>query len=227
MAGRRPDRRTIDSGADRAAGLAQLRDLTDVSRETEERLDNYADELQKWSKAKNLVGPETLSSLWTRHIADSAQAVACAPDALRWVDLGSGAGLPGMIVAILIAGRSGADVRLVESLSGKCAFLRAAIRRTGAPATVHCERIEDFVEGWREPVDAVTARALAPLEKLLAMAAPLIARGAKAVFHKGQDVERELTEAATYWKFSYRLVASRTQPGSALVIVDDCVRKSA
>ncbi|WP_436643728.1 16S rRNA (guanine(527)-N(7))-methyltransferase RsmG [Microbaculum sp. FT89] len=217
----------IDSDADRADGLALVRGLVDVSRETEAKLDNYVDELKKWSKAKNLVGPDTLSSLWTRHIADCAQAVACAPGARRWVDLGSGAGLPGMVVAILMAEKSGAAVHLVESLSGKCAFLRAAARRTGAPATVHCERIETFVERWHDPVDVVTARALAPLEKLLKMAAPMIARGAIAVFHKGQDVERELTRASTCWRFSYRLVPSRTQAGSALVIVDDCVRKSA
>jgi 16S rRNA (guanine527-N7)-methyltransferase len=212
---------------DRAAALTLIRGFADVSRETEHRLYNYVDELKKWSKAKNLVGPETLSSLWTRHVADSAQAVSCAPDARRWVDLGSGAGLPGLIVAALIAERDGASVDLVESNGKKCAFLRAAARRMQAPAKIHCRRIEDFVAEWREPVDVVTARALAPLEKLLDLASPLIARGAIAVFHKGQDVERELTQASTYWKFSYKLVPSRTQQGSALVIVDDCVRKSA
>ena len=217
----------MTDGKDRAAGFAILRSLADVSRETEQRLDNYVDELQKWSKTNNLVGPETLSSLWTRHIADSAQAVNCAPGARRWVDLGSGAGLPGLIIAALIADRDGASVDLVESNGKKCAFLRSAARRMQVPAKVHCQRIEDFVADWREPVDVVTARALAPLEKLLEMAAPLIARGAITVFHKGQDVERELTQAAIYWKFSYKLVPSRTQPGSALVIVDDCVRKSA
>ena len=227
MSRRAPDSRQSDSPENRKAGLALIRDFVDVSRETEVRLDNYGDELRKWSPAKNLVGPDTLSSLWTRHIADCAQAVACMPGARRWVDLGSGAGLPGLIVAILIADREGADVRLVESSSGKCAFLRAATRRTGAPATVHCVRIEDFVDNWREPVDVVTARALAPLEKLLEMAAPLIARGAIAVFHKGQDVGRELTEASRCWTFSHTLIPSRTQSGSALVIINDCVRKSA
>ncbi len=212
---------------DRAAGLTIVRSLFDVSRETEQRLDNYVDELQKWSKAKNLVGPETLSSLWIRHIADSAQAVNCAPNAKRWVDLGSGAGLPGLIIAALIADRDGASVDLVESNGKKCAFLRSAARKMAVPARIHCERIEDFTAKRHEPVDVVTARALAPLEKLLEMAEPLIARGAIAVFHKGQDVERELTQASTCWKFNYTLVPSRTQPDGALVIVDDCVRKSA
>ncbi len=212
---------------DRAAGLAIVRSLIDVSRETERRLDNYVDELRKWSKTKNLVGPETLSSLWIRHVADSAQTVNCAPDARRWVDLGSGAGLPGLIIAALIADRDGASVDLVESNGKKCAFLRSAARKMAVPARIHCERIEDFTANRHDPVDAVTARALAPLEKLLQMAAPLIARGAIAVFHKGQDVERELTQASICWKCSYKLVPSRTQPGSALVIVDDCVRKSA
>ena len=212
---------------DRAAGLTIVRSLFDVSRETEQRLDNYVDELQKWSKAKNLVGPETLSSLWTRHVADSAQVVNCVPDARRWVDLGSGAGLPGLIIAALITDRDGASVDLVESNGKKCAFLRSAARKMAVPARIHCERIEDFTSKRHEPVDVVTARALAPLEKLLEMAEPLIARGAIAVFHKGQDVERELTQASTCWKFNYTLVPSRTQPDGALVIVDDCVRKSA
>jgi 16S rRNA (guanine527-N7)-methyltransferase len=143
------------------------------------------------------------------------------------VDLGSGAGLPGLVIAALIASRPGADVRLVESNTGKCAFLRSAIRRAGLPGHVHCERIEAFVKAWRDPVDVVSARALAPLTDLLAMALPLLERGAIAVFHKGQDVERELTRAATCWTFSYRLVPSRTQAGSALVIVDDCAAKKA
>lgn len=212
---------------DRERGLEAIARFASVSRETVASLDNYADELRKWSRAKNLVGPDTLAFLWTRHIADCAQVVDCVPDARRFVDLGSGAGLPGVVVAILMNGKAGADVRLVESNGRKCAFLRAAARRCGAPARVHCERISAFVATWREPVDVVTARAVAPLGDLLEMACPLIQRGAVAVFHKGQDVARELTEASTCWKFSYRLAESRTQAGSALVVIDDCVRKSA
>lgn len=209
---------------DRAAGLALLGGLVDVSRETVEALDRYADTLARWNAAKNLVGSETLARLWTRHIADSAQALACAPAAARWADLGSGAGFPGMVVAILLAGRAGANVDLVESNGRKCAFLRAVQRETGAAATVRCMRIEAYAAEARS-IDAVSARALAPLDRLLALAYPLLRAGAVGVFHKGQDVERELTEASICWKFSHELVPSRTQPGAALVIVRDCAPK--
>jgi len=212
---------------ERADALSLIRAHLPVSRETEARLDLYAEELRRWSRAKNLVGPETLSRLWVRHIADSAQVLASAPDARRWVDLGSGAGFPGLVVAILLADTQGADIRLVESNGRKCAFLRAAARQAKAPAAVHCERIESFVAGWHKPVDVVSARALAPLSKLLDLAGPLIEAGAIGVFHKGQDVERELTEASTCWKFSYKLIPSWTQSGSALVILRDCERKTA
>jgi len=217
----------MTSDTDRTEGLALIRGFMPVSRETEARLDNYVDELKKWSKSRNLVGPETLSSLWTRHVADSAQAVDCLPDATRWMDLGSGAGLPGLVIACLIADKTDARVDLVESNGGKCAFLRAAARATGAPARVHNKRLEAVISDWSEPLDVVTARALAPLEKLLGMTAPLIAKGVIAVFHKGQDIDSELTQASTCWRFNHRLVPSRTRPGSALVIIDDCERKSA
>ncbi|TCT11892.1 16S rRNA (guanine527-N7)-methyltransferase [Tepidamorphus gemmatus] len=211
--------------ADRAGGLALLESITDVSRETRDRLDRYADLLRRWSSAKNLVGPDTLSRLWTRHIADSAQAQACLPAARRWADLGSGAGLPGLIIAILLADRPGACVDLVESNGRKCAFLRAAQRATGAAAQIQCRRIEDYVVTAPADIEAVSARALAPLDRLLTLAFPLLARGAVGVFHKGQDVERELTRASICWKFTHELIPSRTQPGAAIVIVRNCVAR--
>lgn len=230
MSRRRPEPARPDLGdtaGDRSAGLALIREHMDVSRETEVQLGAYAAELIRWSRAKNLIGPDTLGQLWTRHIADSAQVLSCAPEARSWVDLGSGAGFPGLVVSILLAGVNNADVHLVESNGRKCAFLRAAARQAVAPATVHCQRIEAFIAGWQRPVHVVTARALAPLSKLLEMTAPLIEAGAIGVFHKGQDVEFELTQAATCWKFSYQLVPSWTHSGSALVIVRDCERKTA
>lgn len=211
---------------DRDEGLALLESITDVSRETRDRLDRYAETLERWSRAKNLVGPDTLSRLWTRHIADSAQAQACLPEALRWADLGSGAGLPGLIIAILLADRPGARVDLVESNGRKCAFLRAAQRETGAAARVQCLRIEDYVAKAPVDIEAVSARALAPLDRLIALAFPILSAGAVGVFHKGQDVERELTQASICWKFTHELVPSRTQPGAAIVIVRDCVARS-
>ncbi|MEJ8574952.1 16S rRNA (guanine(527)-N(7))-methyltransferase RsmG [Microbaculum marinum] len=204
-----------------------MRSFVTVSRETEARLDAFAAHLRRWTRAKNLVGPDTLKNLWTRHIADSAQVVALMPEARRWVDLGAGAGFPGLVVASLVCGDLGSRVDLVESNGRKCAFLRSAARETGVPATVHCDRIERFATDWSGAADVVTARALAPLVKLLDLTAPLIQKGCVGVFHKGQDVERELTEASTYWTFAHELVSSRTPGGGALVIVRDCERKSA
>ena len=134
--------------------------VLDVSRETIERLEVYVALLRRWQPAQNLVSPKTLDQIWRRHIADSAQLMAMFPSVLRWADLGSGAGLPGMVTAILLAGRAGAAVHLVESNQRKCAFLRTAIRETGAPAVVHEGRIESVLKQWREPVDYVSARAL-------------------------------------------------------------------
>lgn len=211
---------------DRAEGLALIETIAPVSRETVDRLDRFAAILSRWSKAKNLVGPDTLARIWTRHIADSVQAQACVPEARRWADLGAGAGLPGLVIAILLAGEHRANVDLVESNGRKCAFLRAAQRETGAAATIRCMRIEDYVGDIAREVEAVSARALAPLDRLIALAYPLLAAGAVGVFHKGQDVERELTEASRCWTFTHELVPSRTQTGAAIVIVRDCVARA-
>ncbi len=118
-----------------------------VSRETSQRLDVLVDELWRWQTIKNLVGPGTLAEVWTRHIADSLQLLAIEPQARRWVDLGSGAGFPGLVLAIALAERAGAHVHLVESNARKCAFLRDVARLAGAPATIHEARIEAVAPG--------------------------------------------------------------------------------
>lgn len=170
-----------------------------VSRETIARLEIYVALLRRWQPAQNLVSPKTLGEVWQRHIADSAQLAALFPGVLRWVDLGSGAGLPGLVTAILLAGREGAVVHLVESNQRKCAFLRSVIRETGAPALVHEGRIESVLKQWREPVDFISARALASLGDLLELAEPLFAAGTRAAFHKGGDFDTELAEASKSW----------------------------
>ena len=157
--------------------------LVPVSRETEERFAVYADLLARWQRIKNLVSPATLDEVWTRHIADSAQILPLMPDALRWADIGSGAGFPGLVVAILLAGRAGAHVDLVEANARKCAFLREAARACGAPATVHNGRIADVLPQLKS-VDVLTARALAPLPDLLEMGRVLIDGGTAAIFLK-------------------------------------------
>ena len=170
-----------------------------VSRETMDRLAAHVALLRRWQPIHNLVAPDTLDEVWSRHIADSAQLVALFPDAARWLDLGSGAGFPGLVVAILIREWPGAWVGLVEANHKKCAFLREAIRTTGAPAEVYCARIESVVKRWNKPVDVITARALAPLPVLCGFVAPLVAQGAVAVFHKGRNFEAELREASQTW----------------------------
>jgi 16S rRNA (guanine527-N7)-methyltransferase len=217
----------VTVAGDRAAGLALMHELLSVSRETVARLDRYADLLCRWQRAKNLVAPSTLDTLWTRHFADSAQVVELAPTARRWVDLGSGAGFPGLVAALMLADVPGVRVDLVEANARKCAFLRAVVRETGAPAHVHAERIDGFLDGLTDPVDVITARALAPLSELVAMTAQQIRRGALGIFHKGADLDVELATATTRWDLRFDRVPSRTGACGALLILRDCAPKSA
>ena len=141
------------------------------------------------------------------------------PDAKRWVDLGSGAGFPGLVIACALANTAGAAVHLVESNAKKAAFLREAARHTGAPAFIHAVRIEEFVQNFAEQADAVTARGLAPLQVLLKLAYPLLKTGAPGVFPKGQDVDAELTKASKCWNIHAELVPSKTDSQSRIVVV--------
>jgi 16S rRNA (guanine527-N7)-methyltransferase len=212
---RRPAGPPLDLTADRDRALA----LTPVSRETLARLDAFVATLLDWQQRINLIAPSTEPTLWTRHIADSLQLLPLAPQARIWIDLGSGAGFPGVIVACALAETPGAHVHLVESVGKKAAFLRAAVEATGAPATVHAMRAEDFAKNAPAGIDVVTARALAPLPRLLALANPLLKRGALGLFPKGQDVEAELTEAAKCWRLQATLVSSRTDSKARIVVV--------
>jgi 16S rRNA (guanine527-N7)-methyltransferase len=189
-----------------------------VSRETAQRLDLYVAQLRRWQTVKNLVGPATLTEVWTRHIADALQLRAIAPEAETWLDLGAGAGLPGLVLAIAGHERPGFQVDLVESNARKCAFLTETARLTGAPAKVHNARIEQVIAAHRG-VAVVCARALAPLTQLLAWAEPLLTTGTVGLFPKGRDVQSELTEAAQRWRFVYDLVPSRTESEARIVRV--------
>lgn len=210
------------TSSDKAAALQ----LTPVSRETEQRLDAYVDLLLQWQAKTNLVAPSTLPHLWTRHIADSLQLRTIAPKATIWVDLGSGGGFPGVVLACAMAGQAGAAVHLIERNARKAAFLREALRVTGAPGTVTLADIGDSVDRFVGKVDCVTARAVAPLHQLIAFAEPLFISGTKALFLKGQDVEAELTEATKYWKIEARLHASLTGRGW-IVELDAVARQDA
>lgn len=200
-------------------------ELTPVSRETAERLDRFIELLLRWQAKTNLVAPSTLPNLWTRHVADSIQLLDLAPAAKIWVDLGSGGGFPGVVLASALADRAGASVHLVERNAKKAAFLREALRVTGAPGIVHLAEIGDVVDRFASSVDCVTARALAPLHQLIGFAEPLVKKGAKALFLKGQDVEAELTEATKYWKINPQLHSSRTGGHGWIVELDQIERR--
>ena len=208
--------------ADKAAALS----LTRVSRETQERLDRFVELLEEWQAKTNLVAPSTLSNLWTRHVADSLQLLPLAPSARIWMDLGSGGGFPGVVIACALSESSGASVHLVERNSKKAAFLREALRVTSAPGIVHLSDIEDTVDRFAGRIDCVTARALAPLHQLIGFAEPLVTKGAKALCLKGQDVEAELTEATKYWNISSHLHASRTGGQGWIVELDRIERRT-
>jgi 16S rRNA (guanine527-N7)-methyltransferase len=210
------------NSADKAAALA----LMPVSRETLTRLEAYVDLLLQWQAVTNLVAPSTLPTLWTRHIADSLQLLDLAPNAKTFADLGSGGGFPGIVLACVLADRPGARIDLVERNAKKAAFLREALRITGGAGEVHHRDIVDYVDSCTDPVDCVTARALAPLHQLLGFAEPLVRNGAKALFLKGQDVESELTEATKYWTIKSALHPSRTGGDGCVVEVTGIVRRN-
>jgi 16S rRNA (guanine527-N7)-methyltransferase len=200
--------------------LERARGALNVSRETLGRLDDYVSLLLKWQKAINLVAPSTLGSMWTRHIVDCAQIADLGVGHRSWADLGSGAGFPGLVIAIVAAERNpSTEVHLIESDQRKASFLSEAVRVTAAPAIVHPLRIEDVVPRLVGRVTAVAARALAPLTRLLELAEPLLTTGADGFFPKGQALESELEQAAARFEFDKRLVPSITDRTGRIVIV--------
>ncbi len=199
---------------DRAAFLA----ANDVSRETLDRLDRVIETLDHWRTRSNLIGPREWPVIWTRHVADCYQLLDLLPETARVVDLGSGAGFPGLIIA---AARPAGHVTMVESVGKKCAFLRAAIEAAGLSASVRQERVES-VEPM--PADFVTARAFAPLPKLLDYASPWLKRGATGLFLKGERWKEELTEARQTWNFAHEAIPSRVGGSGTILIVRELQR---
>jgi 16S rRNA (guanine527-N7)-methyltransferase len=191
----------------------------DVSRETLQRLCAYLELLRRWQGAINLVGASTLADPWRRHILDCGQIAPHVPrGADRVLDLGSGAGLPGLVLALL--GVPG--VQLVESDRRKAQFLREAARATAAPVVVHAARIEEL----ELCADVVTARALAPLPRLLELAAPRLAPHGRCLFLKGQSVQDELTRARQSWHMHSEIVPSRSEPRGVLLKLEGVGRAS-
>lgn len=183
----------------------------DVSRETLSRLTLHLDLLRRWQGAINLVGATTLADPWRRHVLDSAQLLAHIPAGTQsLVDLGSGAGFPGMVLALLGI----PEVHLVESDHRKAAFLREVARATGASVVVHAARIEALA-GW--PATVITARALAPLPRLLSLAERFLGSDSVCLFSKGEKVDDELTDARKDWHMETELFPSRSAPSGVVL----------
>ena len=200
---------------DRAAALGLVR----ASRETAERLDVYVDLLGRWRGAVNLVGEASFASVWTRHIADSAQIVHLVPGARRWVDIGSGAGFPGLVIAIQLAHVQGACVHCIESDHRKCAFLREVVRATGAAAEIHPERVENVDAAGLGPVDAVTARAFAPLPATLDLAKVWLDSGAVGAFPRGRSALGQLEAFPHAQTYSVEVVPSVVDKEAAILLI--------
>jgi 16S rRNA (guanine527-N7)-methyltransferase len=198
---------------DRRAALR----LASVSRETEDRLAIFVALLDRWRHKTNLISASTFPSVWTRHIADSAQLLALAPEAKRWVDMGSGAGFPGLVIAIQLASVPGAVVHCIESDHRKCAFLREAARATGVEAAIHCQRVEAITPESLGPVDAVTARAFAPLPLTLKLARPWIGRGAIAVFPRGESARDQIAALPEAKAYAIETLQSVVNPKAAIL----------
>jgi len=190
---------------DRARGLSILKEIAGVTDSVILKLEIFEKLLRKWQKVQNLVSRETIDSFWLRHVCDSARLSMIVTGPAQWLDFGSGAGFPGLVSAILqdemMEDRSRSHVYLVESNGRKVAFLRSVIRETGIRAEVFDERMEEVA--GREDLFApnISARAVAPLDKLLSLSAPQTARGARCFFHKGRDIDAEIIEAANNWRF--------------------------
>ncbi|PZO06505.1 MAG: 16S rRNA (guanine(527)-N(7))-methyltransferase RsmG [Alphaproteobacteria bacterium] len=178
-------------------------------------LQTLLDRLTEANAVMNLVGPDSLGEYWTRHVLDSAQLLDHAPRAVTWADLGAGAGFPGLVLAILMKGRPDSHVWLIDSLGKRCRFLQEVVDLLGLPCTV----IHGRAEAQKLRVDVVTARALAPMDKLLGYAQPYLTRGAQGLFLKGEKAEMELQTAWASWSFEADLSISRSDPRGRIVSV--------
>jgi 16S rRNA (guanine527-N7)-methyltransferase len=204
--------------ADRETALR----ITPVSRETSERLDRFVAHLLKWQPVVQLVAPSTLTKIWTRHIADSLQLLPDIAGAKEVVDVGSGGGFPGLMLAVAAPDK---NFHLIESDTRKASFLREALRVTETAAKVYPERVESVAKRIGTGIHMVTARAFAPLSALLEMTGPFFRHGAKGVFLKSQDVDDELTTAAKSWNVNFQLRNSLTDPRGRVLLIDKAERR--
>lgn len=184
-----------------------------------EKLDHYVEILKFWQKTTNLIAPNSLAHIWSRHIIDSAQIAQISPNALKWVDIGSGGGFPGLVIAIIQGHVKGFQMHLIESDQKKCAFLREVSRETYAPVQVHNARIENIAKDIAPNSDVVSARALAPLNNLLNLSAPFLEAGATGIFLKGKLAIEELTKSTADDSLSFEKRESLTDSQASIIVV--------
>jgi 16S rRNA (guanine527-N7)-methyltransferase len=176
--------------------------------------------LADWNGRINLVSAGSLAEFWPRHALDSAQLLGIVPGARTWVDIGAGAGFPGLVLAILLKGEAGAKVHLIESVAKKCRFLEAVSEALALPTQVHHDRAENLAL----KADVVTARAVAPLGRLLGFARPYLAKGAIGLFPKGRGADAEVADARSVWRFTCNVVPSVSDPEGRILKVEGLTR---
>ncbi len=197
----------------------------DVSRETISRLEVHRQMLLKWRSIKNLIGPATVDEIWSRHFADSLQLRKIEPSAVTWIDIGTGAGFPGLVIAADLADIPTARVHLIEADHRRCAFLRETARAMGVNVIIHCGRAEDILKHL-PLVNVITARAVAPLCKLVDLASPLLEQGAKCLFPRGRTYPSELTDLKVKSNFEISIIPSLTDPAAAVIKVTSTFDRS-
>ncbi|MEZ5898732.1 MAG: 16S rRNA (guanine(527)-N(7))-methyltransferase RsmG [Hyphomicrobiaceae bacterium] len=208
-------------------GPEQFRAAFAVSRETIEKFQAYEAMLRRWQKTINLVAPSTLDHIWHRHFADSAQLWGLRPTgAVNWLDLGSGAGFPGLVLAIMASEHGGTRHTLIESDSRKAAFIREVARAVGVAVDILCMRIEipETQVKVRE-INCVTARALAPLPRLVELAYPYFGPSTVGLFSKGREAAAEIEQARQGWTFTAELNPSVTDPQGSVLLLKSLKRK--
>lgn len=201
----------------------QLCEIYPLSKEAFERLKLYVARLEEWQKKTNLIAPSTLDEIWLRHIGDSLQCLALKPETSRWLDVGSGGGFPGLVIAAVMSDFEDGEVVLIESNNKKTSFLRQVNRNMGSVGRVVTSRIEEADIGNYAP-EVVTARALTALPGLLALTQSWLSSGAIGLFHKGREYRSELEDCNGVWSFDLLHHQSRISEDSVILEITDLKR---
>ena len=212
----------VEHGGELVQDAASFARVVEASDAAMQNLERYRAMLAEASQHMNLVGPSAMDEFWPRHAWDSAQLLPLLRGAVVLADLGSGAGLPGVVLAILMKGRFGAQVYLIDSLAKRCRFLQSVVDALALPAVVQHGRAGCLSPPPR--VEVVTARACAPLPRLLDFASPYLERGARGLFLKGRNAEAEYTEALKTWRLKGSLTPSRSDPSGRIVVIEEAAR---